>query len=434
MFKSKPEFSKKGPSKRPFEKKPEKKVADQKFQEPNRGQKSRVPQVTLPSSVVNEAELLKAWEAMVSQLPFDVLKKDIKLLWSRFNKVRDDLPRDYMTQSMNAYMASFFLPNLAKIEMLVRQKAFHLAYLKAYKSWGPEWTIVDFGAGPLTASIAFLKSLNFQSDDKFAPKKIKIIAIEPSSAIVKTGEGLVRAGLVKGVELVVEHQRTLELSHKAHVVLAANALNEIPTKLRTKLAGRFLDVLHPDGLLLIVEPGQDVHSKALSGLRDSMLGEIKKQKRAILAPCFHHKLCPLGPNSKRTDWCWFQHAWHVPTAQHQIDLKTGIDHRELNFSYVLIGAESQRQVRYARVVSDSFQVPVSKSTLLYWQHNLHDNNPSALAKISKLREVSKQLLCTQEGLLTAQLSIQAFTARRGDTIEAAHVGVEVKERTAVSGN
>lgn len=329
------------------------------------------------------------------------LASHVKNLWVNFNENRMDLKKDYMDtrQGIQAYLASFLLSNVERIfHVLMQSENVQLLEMLLQKH-AEELVVADFGAGPLSATVGLLAAIEHLADQNpnlRVPQKVTVYAIDRSEKMVETGTKLIQSSLLNPSRFSVNYVTSpLKIQQKAHIALCANIFNEIPEKHRLKTLASLYDQLENSALLLILEPAQEIHSKALGALRDDLIQS--KNDCAIVSPCTHRKPCPMSNRTNRSDWCWFRHFWKPPLEQSHIDKLTGIDHVVLNYSYVFFQKDVSNEFRseaYARVVSNPFKV----------------NTESDLNKI---------LLCSKDGKIESILveEDEAKSYQRGDVFQ-----------------
>lgn len=336
------------------------------------------------------------------------IETSVKKLWTLFNKSRslsDELP-SYMDdpQLLQAYCAAFLLPNIDRMRSVLHSKSVAKALKDLTQSLKnpSSLKVLDYGAGPLSASFALLDVL---SASQFPLERLCLHAIDGSQSAVQWGCDL----MVKTLDTDTKYPQVAAGRHykdtreKYHLILLSNVINEIKVKSRLQLLDHFSKSLEPGGLLIILEPGQDRHSWALSDLRNRFL-QSHPEGFALLAPCPHTLTCPLSPGLGRKDWCWFRTPMARPRWLTQLDKVTGLDHRELTYSFLVL-QKKQQHIRSGahgvlshRVVSDP--IPVKDQRAL--KYALHANQ----AKHSRLVQkefisgnLCKSLLCTGQGQL-----------------------------------
>ncbi|MBN2857521.1 MAG: hypothetical protein JXN63_03885 [Candidatus Delongbacteria bacterium] len=350
----------------------------------------------------------------------DKLRDRIKKLWLSFNENREDFRRKYSDTKkfINAYISSFYLPNIQRIYSILMQKQNIKEVVSSFENSGEEFVMMDFGAGPMSASFALLLVLDHAGVD-MRSKNIRIITIERSSNMISTGLDMIRAGFPSGPEFLHENFTSpLKAERKCDIILCANVFNEIPEKHRSSNIEDLLSL--SKGLILITEPGQEVHSKALSSLRNQII-ENSGHSFSVISPCTHSAKCPLSSESDRQDWCWFSTAWRVPEQAAFIDRITGLDHRQLNYSYLFINSSgSSRSENAYRVISDII-MPVrrgNRNRFENWmRNNIIEGDPKCLSRVSD-QDTAKMLLCGPEGKLCSVVGGKgAFSGlKRGDIV------------------
>ncbi|MBX9703727.1 MAG: hypothetical protein K2X39_06205 [Silvanigrellaceae bacterium] len=361
-------------------------------------------------------------------------------IWKAFNEDRTLLDKYYMDTwtSLQAYAASFLLPNIERIFSLLADERHFVELQKAIASQREEFVVMDFGSGPLSASVGFLAALSYaQSQGIELPKVIKIYAVERSQKSFELGKMLIESAIIEGeTKIIIERLSSQEkLPKKINLALAANIFNEIPEKHQIKTLHSLLSYLADEALFLIIEPGQETHARRLSALRDEALQNQSNKKKnqqegavahptptlKVIGPCLHDKPCPLGEHSGRKDWCWFRHSWNPPLLLSLLGKYSKIDYYELNFSYLMLKNENISRDHHvdlvhsalpsslARCVSDPFAVDLFKSNKLmqYVKNNvLTAYGTSSLEDLEKKmnpeERIQKVLLCTIDGMLESE--------------------------------
>lgn len=357
----------------------------------------------------------------------------VQKLWAKFNTDRQSLDREYMSDEkmLMAYLAAFFLPNVARTQSALSNKN-----IKSQLLWLKQQTslrILDFGSGPLSCSIGLLLALNdLAANDSEAfkdLKEIEIVATERSEKAVRIGQKWMTENLNPRISLTVERLTSIPQHSFFDIVLAANVLNEIPEKHQLKTIESLLACASSvsPSLFLILEPGQDVHSKKLSTIRDELLSRHQSAIE-IIAPCPHQGPCPLSAASGRLDWCWFKCKFDAPDLLIEIDKKTLLNHGELAYSFLAV---SQKQVQtqaktipWAICVSDEMSVGSDEGAAkraTYFHANLaNESAKPKFAEIEKLaRDGRKTKLCTSKGELLAGIRASDDhkpTLLRGDSL------------------
>jgi SAM-dependent methyltransferase len=364
------------------------------------------------------------------------LARNTKALWRGFTTDREKREPDYMSDkdALQAYVFSFLLPNLERTKgALTRYGNNAVASLLEKK----QLRVLDLGCGPMSASLGLVTLLEeltaaatpplrgmHAAKNTSKPKlpNIQITAVDRTDEGVEFALDVLKMSGYDHVEVKFSKELPNSKTATFDVVLIANALNEVSPSLRKKWIHDCFLMLSPEGICLILEPGQDDHSKALIEVRDEFLfGPLAKQT-TLLGPCLHKAACPLGANSGRKDWCWFRHNWRPPAFLKALDAETELEHRELAYSFLLLQRNKVSAVDHeemqiskpeARIVSDtitlSFEKDSPKSDALS-NHllNMAGESKALRQKVSQLFKeeglIYKQLLCSNEGTLEGLFS------------------------------
>jgi len=268
------------------------------------------------------------------------LASHVQTLWNHFNQDRDKLDKHYMDSALGlqSYVSSFLLPNIERVFSTLVKDENIFAIESFFVKENEEIIITDFGCGPLSGTVGVISLLEYifsKNSNLIAPKKLFIYAIDRSEKIVEFGAKFIKNSSFPETQITIERLSSSEkLIKQSHIVLCINIFNEIPEKHRIKTLKSLFSKTENGGVMLIMEPGQELHAKALGNLRDEFIDSAEDCE--IISPCAHKKSCPLSSKSTRKDWCWFRHAWNPPKTLSLIDKFSKVDHYELNFSYLFI--------------------------------------------------------------------------------------------------
>lgn len=135
-------------------------------------------------------------------------------------------------------------------------------------------------------------------------------------------------------------------------------LNELglePAALARSMDALWKRHLASPGIVILTEPALRIESRKLLRFREELIklwAERGEKDFRILLPCMGHQAC--GALTKETDWCHEEALWWRPPSMKKIDDLTGLDHRRLPFSYLVIarGAELPNWGDTHRIVSD----------------------------------------------------------------------------------
>ncbi|MEY3901113.1 MAG: hypothetical protein RL189_419 [Pseudomonadota bacterium] len=356
-------------------------------------------------------------------------------LWSHFNTDRSMLDRDYMSDEkmLNAYLASFFLPNIER----TRAVASRPRVLDALRDIAKldSINIIDFGAGPLSASIGFLFAINqfrtLNSPRHSPAMRVHITAVERSERAVRKGESLLKSSLTGNIQVEVARTTSIPKDGKFQVILAANIFNEIPEKHRQKTFESLMSTLDSASanLALVIEPGQEQHSRNLAGMRDNILTQSVFRGLRVIAPCPHQSPCPLSSAANRNDWCWFKTFFKRPPLLLEIDRRSRIEHSELAFSFLAVSSSLRNSNKIPWGVCVSDEMPVGEESdkpkrLNYFRNNLLKSLESPpIQVLENLAAMGvKTKICGPSGAYLAGLRVKTQESRpfeRGQELDSA---------------
>ena len=357
------------------------------------------------------------------------LASSVKKLWKLFNAGRKNLSKHYLEEpeALRAYAASFLIPNVQRVFSIAHSPEL-ASHIEELAESTPTLRVIDFGAGPLAASTGIVAALCRNNRVNF-----EIVAVERSLPAYQLGKELLTSAFSNPARLSTAMAPSiLKVEGTAHIIVAANVFNEIPVAHREKTLRGILEKLDDNGIVIILEPGQDVHARDLSTLRNSLLKNPPFPFR-ILAPCLHRNKCPLSADSERTDWCWFQNTWTPPMLLAELDKYSGLRHEELNYSYLVIQKTKlhAQTNAYARIVSDAIHVGGAQkgASFLKWArtNNLVDKR-NLLKNATTEAVLVKTLLCTENGTLEAAIG-ENPCGKRGAIVAENDVPCRCRERT-----
>lgn len=391
----------------------------------SQGKPVRAEKVAPPRA--NGPALLEAWEKLLADVSEDDLVASVQELWNIFNRERGTQAPGYMERPrvLSAYLAAFLLPNIQRVFAV--WSAAGMDDLRKRLASEKRIRIVDFGAGPLSATAGVLFAL--LREEGAAIRDVEVVAVERSGAAVDVGIGLLKRAFGRGVRLTV--QRVDSLAHEsvtdADIALGVNVFNEVPPKLRlSSFAALEKSVSSSaNGVVCLIEPGQDRHAWALAKLRDSILKQSWAEGLRIVAPCLHVLPCPLSGN--RPDWCWFRNRWRRPRRLVEIDSAVGLQHEELSYSFVVFAREAKKKGRRpqesdnARVVSDAIPLGrgrVSPPVQGWLRAEARGSDRAVRYVLQSSKGLHKCLLCQQSGELASLITrVDATLPARGSVVE-----------------
>ncbi len=202
-------------------------------------------------------------------------------------------------------------------------KILHLLPLLSFDS--PAIQVLDVGCGPGTAGLALLSALS---------TNINLTCVETSPEMRAVAEQLLSRWSLSDTLHTLDISRSLSLDPKRSfdVIICANVLAELREKDAMELLLAITDHLTPRGYLLLLEPGQQSHTRRLMGLRDWLVA----RDRALVPqfPCLRSDRCPMLSASS-TDWCHDTLEWRQPRLHAQFDSILGFNKHRIKYSAFL---------------------------------------------------------------------------------------------------
>ncbi len=275
---------------------------------------------------------------------------DLSRLFTREKQVPS---RDYLTDEKlrNSYLAYFFPVNLAKVRAV-------LGELPRVQEGGPSsaraFRVLDLGSGPGPATVACLTWLHDQGRARDGPVEVVLVdRAGPALAMARDVIAACRQGQVAVHTIRADLERRAWLrglpsgpSGTYDLIVVGNCLNELyrtsrdACARRAKLLEVCLDLLHPEGSLIVIEPASRPESRALHRVRDRLLeGRICN----VYSPCLRDQPCPAL--EREDDWCHEERPWTPPWAVEAIDARVGFIKDALKFSYLVLRRDGRTIVR-----------------------------------------------------------------------------------------
>lgn len=172
-----------------------------------------------------------------------------------------------------------------------------------------ELRVLDLGCGPGTAGLALLASLD---------QSIHLTCVETSAPMRTVAEKLLATFRGRGTlrSLSILPALPSPTTEPFDLIIAANVLAELNTAQGEETALALSRRLSDDGHLLIIEPGQQLHTRRLMALRDALLRS--DEELAPIFPCLRRDGCPMLRGSE-SDWCHGMIEWAQPRLNAHLD-------------------------------------------------------------------------------------------------------------------
>lgn len=232
------------------------------------------------------------------------------------HRVGSALPSPISTEAeARAYALYYTTINAAKV--------LHLAPLLSFES--EEISILDLGCGPGTASLALLSVL---------PNALRVTGVESSPGMRMVAQRLLSSwrglGTARGVDLAPSLEQVA--SRSFDIIIAANVFAEMSDSRAHESMRQLVSALRPNGYLLLLEPGQQAHTRRLMALRDYV---VRNHSNLVVQyPCLRGDPCPMLTASS-TDWCHGTLEWSQPRLNAQLDELLGFNKHRIKYSAFL---------------------------------------------------------------------------------------------------
>ena len=121
-------------------------------------------------------------------------------------------------------------------------------------------------------------------------------------------------------------------------MIAANVLAELDMQEGERTIHHLAQRVAPGGYLLIIEPGQQLHTRRLMHLRDTVL--VSDRELAPLFPCLRRDACPMLAASE-TDWCHGSIEWQQPRLNAHLDDLLSFNKHRIKYSAFVFQREGK---------------------------------------------------------------------------------------------
>ena len=265
--------------------------------------------------ILNFFQKLNSPKTSLDQLANDVLR-----LSDYFIQHPDKVTPWSETYCKNAYRFYFLPLNYLRVMNVIRRGK-SVNYFKNIQS------IVDWGAGPGTATIAF---------SSFFPDLKKIKMIDRDSSLFQEFKDL-------HPNIPIEYDIKLTPSvNKNSLLIFSYSLTEL-----SQWPKEALTYDH----IMILEPSTKQDGRRLLDYRNQWI----QNGYYVWAPCVHQNACPLLTASK-SDWCHDRFHVQLPEWFQKLESKLPIKNKTITTSYLLLSKNKpEPSLNSARLTGDSLQ-------------------------------------------------------------------------------
>ncbi|MEY4033064.1 MAG: hypothetical protein RL492_258 [Verrucomicrobiota bacterium] len=283
-------------------------------------------------------------EALERLMPFVGRLSDL------FTTERPDktFPDYFADPSLLAGYGVFFLPQS------YTRTAFALSYALDFRGWRPPQDrarVLDLGSGPGSCGVSVAHRLLADG-----AQRVSLHALDKSPSALVALEDFAEATLGKRVDVstrVGDASRPAAWPAETFDVIVAgfvlNELKELDADGMMRWVAELKRRLHPDGLLIILEPALRVTAERLQRLSDRVAAEGLLTR---LGPDLDALPCPQL--AQGLHWTHEARHWHAPASTEFVNRKLHRDLREVRFSFALFSNQVTPPLDPAavRVVSD----------------------------------------------------------------------------------
>lgn len=197
-----------------------------------------------------------------------------------------------------------------------------LHFAKLFRCRNAPLRVLDLGCGPGTAGLALLASLEQQlmltCVERSEPMRALAKQLLASFPATKPLGGLVMQETLEGIA-----ERSFD------IVVAANVFAELDQATAASTLEILARAVGTSGYLVLLEPGQLLHTRRLMALRDTVTALYRNL--TPIFPCLRADACPMLLSSQ-TDWCHGALEWQQPPLHRQLDELLGFNKHRIKFS------------------------------------------------------------------------------------------------------
>jgi SAM-dependent methyltransferase len=189
-----------------------------------------------------------------------------------------------------------------------------------------ELRVLDLGSGPGTAGLALLALLD---------QPLHLTCVEHSAPMRTVAQRLLSTfhgpGQLQGLSILPalpsQEENTFDL------IIAANVLAELNTREAEDTALTLSRRLADKGHLVMIEPGQQLHTRRLMSLRDKLFQSSGEFTPTF--PCLRLDSCPMLASSE-SDWCHGTLEWDQPRLNAHLDDLLSFNKHRIKYSAIAL--------------------------------------------------------------------------------------------------
>lgn len=186
--------------------------------------------------------------------------------------------------------------------------------------------VLDIGCGPGTVGLALQEYYQEAPPDLFC--------VESSGPMRAIASRLFKAHDNRATMIGAPYPSLDKVPENTFdMIVAANVLAEMSEDTAKTTLRYCIERLDKKGILLLLEPGQQAHTRRLMGLRDWLLSSY--EGLTPIFPCFRADPCPMLQVSE-SDWCHGTIEWKQPPLHRQLDGFLGFNKHRIKYSALIL--------------------------------------------------------------------------------------------------
>jgi ribosomal protein RSM22 (predicted rRNA methylase) len=203
--------------------------------------------------------------------------------------------------------------------------------------------VLDFGCGPGTAALTLLSH---------TATPLALSCVDSSVEMRQLAQKLLLAAPNRSLQAQLAVTAQIPPG-QFDLIMAANVFAELHEDEAERTVATLVAQLAAGGYLLLIEPGQQLHTRRLQRLRDTLLTSWPTLRP--LFPCHHAAPCPMLQRSPE-DWCHGTLEWEQPPLSRQLDQLLGFNKHRIKFAALLLQRDGALRPGY-RVVTPPERTP-----------------------------------------------------------------------------